>query len=236
MIGEMHCHTNLSLPKWFHRTVPTPFALIDRAVEVGLDFVAITDHDTQDAFEIVNEYAKSKGIVLIPAVEVTTNPTPVLRRRAHILAYGVVKKIISRVSVKETIEAIHSQGGIAVVAHPFCSKFAKVLYIGHQAGDYNFDGVEIFNSAEFADDNVRAKALTTILGLPGYCGSDAHSLKNIGNARLHVHINKTDKWEDIVDAFRTKNFSIGAEKYNSITYGDKAKDFFFRKWPLPITP
>jgi predicted metal-dependent phosphoesterase TrpH len=236
MIGEMHCHTNLSKPRWFHRTVPDPFKLVDHAIEIGLTFLAITDHDTQEAFELVNEYALSKGLVLIPAVEITTHPTPVLRRRAHVLAYGVLNNVKSRLSVRETLDAIHAQNGLAVVAHPFCSKFAKVLYIGHQAGDYDFDGVEIFNSAELQEDNIKAKALSTILGLPGYCGSDAHTIKNVGNARLSVHIKPTTKWQDIVEALRDGKFSIANEGYNSSSYKDKAKDFVFRKWPLPILP
>jgi predicted metal-dependent phosphoesterase TrpH len=236
MVGEMHCHTNLSKPRWFHRMVPTPIQLIDHAVSIGLDFVAITDHDTQEAFSLVNEYALSKGIVVIPAVEITTHPTPVLRRRAHILAYGVTDLVKSRMTVKETLEAVHAQGGIAVVAHPFCSKFAKVLYIGHQAGDYDFDGVEVFNSAELEGDNIKAKALATILGLPGYCGSDAHKLKNLGYARLSVHLKSTTKWQDLIAAMKEGKFSIARDAYAPLSYAEKAKEFMHRKWPLPILP
>ncbi len=214
MVGEMHCHTRLSRAKWVHRELPTPFELIDHALAAGLDFIAITDHDSQEAYPMVAAYAKEKGIVLIPSVEVTTRSNRLSRRRTHILAYGVEKKIPSRRSVKETIAAIHAQGGIAAVAHPFCSRYGKVLYIGHQVGDYSFDAVEVFNSDELPLDNMRAQALALVLDLPGIGGSDAHCLENIGNTCVSVDIPKTDDWRDILQAIKERKHSVVNKQYN----------------------
>lgn len=236
MVGEIHCHTNLSYPRWFHRHVPTPKELVDYALKLKLDFVAITDHDCNEAFGVIQEYALKKGLVVIPASEITTDPTHILRRRAHILAYGITEDIPSRLSVSETIERIHSQNGLAVVAHPFCTKYAKVLYIGHQAGDYDFDGVEVFNSDEVPADNIRAKALATVLSLPGYAGSDAHSLQHLGSSLIKVNIPKTKDWRKIVDALRERNFEIVKESYLSLSWKGKLKYFILRRWPLPILP
>lgn len=216
MIGEMHCHTRLSCAKWVHRDLATPFELIDRAFSIGLDFIAITDHDSQEAFPLVEDYAKEKGIVVIPSVEITTRSNRLSRRRTHILAYGVEKKVPSRRSVKETIVSIHEQGGLAVVAHPFCSRYGKVLYIGHQVGDYAFDAVEVFNSDELPLDNMRAQALALVLNLPGIGGSDAHTLNNVGNTCVSVDIPKTDDWRVILQAIKDRKHTIVGKRYNSV--------------------
>lgn len=235
MIGEMHCHTNLSLPKWAHKTLPTPKALVDKCLALGLDFACITDHDIQGAFEEATEYAKEKGIVLVPSVEITTKPTPIMRRRAHILAYGVEKKIDSFLSVEETISLIHEQDGLAVLAHPFSSKFAKLLYVGQQAGDYNFDGLEVFNSQEiFPEDNYKAQSLAVMLGLVGYCGSDAHTLLNLGHSRMEVDIPKTKDWRKIVKGLRDGKVNLYQTDYNSYHRRHKLVHWALRKSiPLP---
>jgi predicted metal-dependent phosphoesterase TrpH len=194
--------------------LPSPFKLVDHAVAVGLQFIAITDHDSQESFEVVQEYALSKGLVVVPSVEITTRSRRLSRKRIHILAYGVTDKIRSRKSIKDTIAAIHEQGGLAVIAHPFCSRFGKVLYLGHQTGDYRFDGVEVFNSDEEPIDNMRARALALVLDLPEFGGSDAHVLHNIGNTRVEVPIAHTTRWQDIIHEMRQGNIKIITHEYN----------------------
>lgn len=230
MVGEVHCHTNLSKPGMVHKALPTPFDVVDRAIAVGLDFLVITDHDTQEAFPIVNEYALSKGLVVIPGVEVSTRPSRVLRRRSHILAIGVPEKIESFKEIKETIDAIHAQNGLAVAAHPFCSKFAKTLFLGHQIGDYDFDGIEVFNSTELAEDNAKALAMAKVLDKLCFAGSDAHGLMNIGRARLTVEIPKTKRWQDIVHALGQGAFSITSRDTSLYTARQLIFGMLWRKY------
>lgn len=230
MVGEVHCHTNLSKPAIVHKALPTPFEVVDRAVTIGLDFVVITDHDTQEAFPMVNEYALSKGLVVVPGVEISTKPSRLLRRRSHILAIGVPEKVESFREIQETIDAIHAQGGLAIAAHPFCSKFAKTLFLGHQVGDYNFDGIETFNSTELAEDNAKAQAMAKVLDKPGFGGSDAHGLMNIGRARVTVDIPRTEKWQDIVHALAKGNFSITTRETSLYTARQLIFGMLWRKY------
>jgi predicted metal-dependent phosphoesterase TrpH len=223
MVGELHCHTNLSVPKWVHRMLPSPEEVVDRAVSVGLDFLVITDHDSFEAFEVVESYARKKGLVLVPGAEITTKPSTVLRRRCHILAIGVTDAVKSFITIEDTLKQIKDRNGIAIAAHPFCSQFAKTLYIGHQVGDYAFDGIEVFNSSEISEDNRKSAALATVLGLPGFAGSDAHSLENIGKARVEVYIEHTKDWRNIVRGLRENKFEIVAREYATGGF----KQFFF---------
>lgn len=60
--GDFHLHTNQSDG---HYTAPE---LARRAREHGLDFFAITDHNTLDAFE---KFGDDPGVLVIPGVEIT---------------------------------------------------------------------------------------------------------------------------------------------------------------------
>jgi len=64
MIFDLHSHTTLS------DGALTPQELIQRAIEKGVDVLAITDHDTLDAYqELPDTHGKIK---LIPGIELST--------------------------------------------------------------------------------------------------------------------------------------------------------------------
>ena len=70
---DLHTHTNHSDGR------KTPKEVIDEAAEVGLKVLAITDHDvippefidTEDGPVSVTEYARKKGIICIPGIEIS---------------------------------------------------------------------------------------------------------------------------------------------------------------------
>ena len=67
MKGDLHCHTTLSDGSLGIEEV------IAQAKRMGLDFLAITDHDTLDAYNEIYEYVKN-GLtkpLIIPGVEFT---------------------------------------------------------------------------------------------------------------------------------------------------------------------
>ena len=64
MICDLHSHTS------FSDGVLTPPELIDRAIEKGVDMLAITDHDTIDAFK--ETQLTQDGLKLIPGIELST--------------------------------------------------------------------------------------------------------------------------------------------------------------------
>jgi predicted metal-dependent phosphoesterase TrpH len=209
MIGEVHCHTNLSLPSWAHRNLVTPKELVDHAINLGLDFLAITDHDNQEAFPRINDYARQNGLLLLPAIEVTAKNSPMPNKRPHILAYGVPDKIHSRKSIAETIEKIHEQGGLAVAAHPFGIKFSKATYIGAELLlKNNFDGIEVYNSYEDDKANHQAYDIAQQKKCLMFAGSDAHSKDHVGLTRMVVDIPKTDNWQVLLEAIKAGHYSI----------------------------
>ena len=87
MVGgmvDLHTHTTAS------DGTDTPEQLVRRAVESGIDVLAITDHDTLDGVDSVLQSAAQAGLTLIRGIELSTRvgaESDPRRRNAHLLAY-----------------------------------------------------------------------------------------------------------------------------------------------------
>ena len=80
MIIDLHTHSNRS------DGTDSPTELIEKAKAVGLDIVALTDHDTAVGWDEAEEAAQRVGIRLIKGMEVSTE---LAGRSVHLLAYGL---------------------------------------------------------------------------------------------------------------------------------------------------
>lgn len=77
---DLHIHTNISDGNL------TPKEVIEEAYKNGVSVIAITDHDTIEAYnEELFLYAESKSIKLIPGVEISTKSSKV---GIHVLGYN----------------------------------------------------------------------------------------------------------------------------------------------------
>src|SRR6266849_8495364 len=108
---DLHMHTSRHSPD----SEMDPFALVHRAQELGLDGVAITEHDwlwTEPELDELREAAP--GLVVLAGVEVTT-------QEGHFLSYGIRDPftIPRGIGVAELCREVHRQGGAVVAAHPF---------------------------------------------------------------------------------------------------------------------
>ena len=63
---DLHIHTSYSDGAF------SPEKIVDTALDVGLEAIAITDHDNVLSHAIATEYAKGKPIEILPGVEVNT--------------------------------------------------------------------------------------------------------------------------------------------------------------------
>ena len=159
--------------------------ILRRARECGLNGVAITDHDRLYR----PDGTEPQDLLVIPGVEFSTE-------HGHLLGLFLTEPIpFSREKgrapdapggVRELIEAIHAQGGLAVLAHPFehNSSEERLLPLAPL-----LDGMETWNgraNRRFPDANARAAAFAATHALPGLAGSDAHLLREIGNGIVCV--------------------------------------------------
>jgi predicted metal-dependent phosphoesterase TrpH len=146
---------------------------IRRCNEEGLDGFAFTDHDEMS--EYPREKAEERGVVFIPGVEISADG-------AHVLAFEINEIVPMGLAISETVDRIHEQGGIAIVAHPY-SVF-RTWVNGREIEEARFDGVEVANAYQFPYGWMLSKntALARKLGLPQTGGSDAHIPRTIGRA------------------------------------------------------
>jgi predicted metal-dependent phosphoesterase TrpH len=167
---DLHMHTNAS-PDCLN----SPGEVVRQARELGLDRIAITDHDQiEGAFEareldpelvIVGEEVRTaEGLDLIG-----------LFLTAHISRGG---------TFREVADEIRRQGGVVYVPHPFDSHRGTTEDFLEGVRDC-IDAVEGFN-ARIHDSrrNERAQQWALARGLPLGAGSDAHLLSEIGRARV----------------------------------------------------
>ncbi len=181
--ADLHIHSNFSDGK------PSVQEILDYTQNyTDLNIIAITDHDTiagaLEAHKLMLQ--KYYRFELIIGEEVTAE-------EGHILGLFLTEAIEPGLTARETIKRIHSQGGVAIAAHPFESYYfknprmitmqgvgAKVLLKERKL----FDAIEIVNATPTLDDeNLSAAVLNkTLLGLAETGSSDAHIPEAIGRA------------------------------------------------------
>ena len=165
---DMHVHTKYSLDG-----KGEPFEFVKMARKIGLNGIAVTDHnEIKGALEAREFSTDMKDFLVIIGEEVSTDS-------GHILAYNIREKIDKGLSPHETVERINDQGGFAVVAHP--DRFPSGMKT-KVTGDLNFAGIEVLNGATVTHKNNAARVLAIKLNRGMVAGSDAHSPKKIGSA------------------------------------------------------
>jgi len=107
--ADPHCHTFAS------DGMVTPAELVQAAVNAKLDLIAVTDHDTMRSVRETQERGKDAGLVVIAGQEITTR----WPAQTHMLAWFLEKPVRSGMSLDNTVAAIHDQGAMAIVPHPF---------------------------------------------------------------------------------------------------------------------
>ncbi|MDR2010578.1 MAG: PHP domain-containing protein [Bacteroidales bacterium] len=76
--ADLHIHTVLSP---CGNLAMGPLAIVERAKELGLDIIAITDHNSTLNVEVVSKIAEKEGIFVLKGAEVTT------KEEVHCLCY-----------------------------------------------------------------------------------------------------------------------------------------------------
>ena len=205
--ADLHMHTTAS-DGW-----PAPHQLVDQARRVGLDVIAVTDHDTIEGALRAAEYASRRtGIHVIIGEEVSS-------RDGHIVGLFLEKRIRPGMSAAATVHSIHDQGGLAIAVHPFWrtqrrTRSSRVHGVGWLAAELAFDAIEIENATPgFYVFNQLARRLNIGLGLAEVGGSDAHIVDAIGRAYTEF-AGKTPK--ALRAAIETAKTEAGRQRYRAL--------------------
>ena len=162
----------------------SPEAILDAAERVGMNVIALTDHDDIRGSFLIRDLAAQRGspVEVITGVEVTT-------RSGHLLALWIEDEIPMFAPLAQTIALIHAMGGIAIAPHPLSyltfSIGERSLRALHAAAvECRIDGIEIVNPS-YAGRVRRKRAAwlnQELLGAAETGSSDAHHAQLVGTA------------------------------------------------------
>lgn len=207
---DPHVHTNAS-----YDAVGTVDEVLAAAEDAHLDALAITDHDTVEAAIHAEERAAAYDVCVVRGVEVSTAD-------GHLLALGVAEVPPVGAPIKETVAWVRSEGGVAVVPHPFQRTRHGVRKRDVPAAD----GIEIFNAWSMTGiQNRRAKLFAKRNDFPCLGGSDAHDPGMVGRAHTDVlvqtaHDGPLDS-RDVCDALRRGETSARGTTASAFDYLEK---------------
>jgi hypothetical protein len=171
IFADFHIHSHHS------KDCAMPVAdILERAREVGLDVVAITDHDSAAGGLEAREIADRYGVRVIVGEEVKTS-------QGEVIGLFLEETIPGGMTFAETIAAIREQGGIVYVPHPFDQLHTIPSPRILRANVADIDVIEVFNSRlAFPGFNLLAEQFAQRYRIPAAAGSDSHVLPGIGTA------------------------------------------------------
>jgi predicted metal-dependent phosphoesterase TrpH len=164
---DLHSHTRHSPDAY-----TSPAELVERAAEVGLDRVAVTDHgEIEGALE-----ARS-----LDPTRIIVGEEIRCRCGTEFIGLFLRERVPPGLEAREVAERVDDQGGVLYAPHPYAyarhalSRAATALELA--------DVVEVFNARAFLPRwNRRAGRTARDLGLPQCAGSDAHFPRELGRA------------------------------------------------------
>ena len=196
--AELHTHT-VEDPADGQRVVfHSPDQLIDTVAEQGFEVLAITNHDQMLFDDRWEEYARVRGILLIPGVEATL-------RGKHVLLYNFSDYDASWKTPEIVMENKGSRQ-LVMAPHPF---FPIPCALKR---DF-FRWVQLFDAVEYnhcylswINFNHRAKAVARQFDLPLVGTSDAHRLYQLGRTYTLIYAEK--QVDSVIEAIKQGEVQI----------------------------
>jgi hypothetical protein len=166
---------------WSHDCSIPVSDLLDHASSIGLDAIAVTDHNRFGGAAEAAELARNRKLTVIAGEEVKTDG------QGEVIGLFIHEEIPRGLSFADTIAAIRAQGGLVYLPHPFDRMHAipdpRTLH-RHLA---DIDVFEVYNARllreSFNDEALRfARKYNLTMG----AGSDAHVLLGVGTGAVRM--------------------------------------------------
>ena len=176
-LADLHIHTIYS----YDGTASVP-AVLRRVQQIGLDVIAITDHDEIAGSLKAWEVAPNYNLEVIPGLEVTT-------AEGDLLALNIIKKIPRNLSLIETVLKAHELGGFCIAPHPMAggmgmkslSAYSILKALRNPDVAQTLLAIETYNATTIDKmSNHYARMLAEQLHMPQTASSDAHVVDAIG--------------------------------------------------------
>ncbi|MCE9646628.1 MAG: PHP domain-containing protein [Chloroflexi bacterium] len=176
-LADLHLHTIYS-----YDGTASLAAVLNRARQLGLDVIAITDHDEIAGALKAGEIASGYGVEVIPGIEITTAD-------GDLLALFITEKVDPGLSLVETVLKVRELGGVCIAPHPMAGGMGmkslsartilKALRVPEVAE--TLIGIETYNGTSIDRiSNHYAGILAGRLSISRTGSSDAHIVDTIG--------------------------------------------------------
>jgi predicted metal-dependent phosphoesterase TrpH len=168
---DLHLHSEYSPD-----SSSTLESLIARCGELGLDRIALTDHNTAEGALRLARMAPQLAIV---AEEVRTT-------EGEVVGLFITETIRPRLRAEETMDRIHEMGGLTYVVHPLDRNRASWSSLRLAELADRIDIVEVYNPWADTAANRAAADFARELGKAAAVGSDAHGLAELGRSWMEM--------------------------------------------------
>ena len=171
--ADLHIHTEYSMD-----CAMSLEQIIARCLEVGINCLGVSDHNTIAGALKLKEMAPFSIIV----------GEEILTLDGEIIGFFLTQEIPAKLSVQETVDRIKAQDGLVCIPHPYdrlrLSVFRDQIFEDIMP---QVDIIEAFNARSLSPRSAtRARQLAQKYGKLVSAGSDAHTLPEIGNAYVEM--------------------------------------------------
>jgi len=197
VIVDLHIHTNLgSICSQLG-----PDELLEKAQQLGIDAVCVTEHHSHRGANKMVEYAEGSGYPVFRGVEIYTE-------LGDMLVYGLKRETKYHLTTfEELVEMAEDDDAIIIPAHP-CRGWGRKTrdpntfpeeVLGHIVA------IETHNGVNAVRCNEAAAAVAEKYGLLGTGGSDAHAIWQVGKC-VTVFEREITSEEELIQELREGRF------------------------------
>ncbi len=205
-LADLHLHTIYS-----YDGTASLAAVLSRAKQIGLDVIAVTDHDEIRGAVKALELAPAYGVEVIPGIEITT-------AEGDLLALFIVEKVDAGLSLVETVLRVRELGGVCIAPHPMAggvgmkslSGRAILKALRNPKVKDTLIGIETYNGTAIDRiSNHYAAILAGRLRIAKTGSSDAHTVDTLGFGVTEFEGNSA---ADLLQALRKKTTKARRQK------------------------
>ena len=174
IVCDLHMHTS-----WSHDCAIEVPDLLTHAETQGLGAIAITDHNVFGG--ALEALAATTSLTVIPGEEIKTDG------QGEVIGLFLTEEIPRGLPFTDTLAAIHEQGGVVYLPHPFDRMHSIPDAATVRRHLDEIDVFEVYNARLlFEAYNEEALRFASKYGLTMGAGSDAHVLQGIGTGALRM--------------------------------------------------
>jgi predicted metal-dependent phosphoesterase TrpH len=174
IVCDLHMHTS-----WSHDCAIEVPELLTHAETEGLGAIAITDHNVFGG--ALEALAATTNLTVIPGEEVKTQD------QGEVIGLFLSEEIPRGLPFADTVAAIHEQGGVVYLPHPFDRMHSIPDAATLRRHLDEIDVFEVYNARLlFEGYNEEALRFARKYNLTMGAGSDAHVLQGVGTGALRM--------------------------------------------------